>query len=504
MTTRRGGISALSLHFCENRCDQARGRRTRKVLFASLVSCLVAGCLPGQDRASDSTSAATKSNHAAKAGRLDRGGGATPPDMRVETTATVIPTSAPDPGNALPAARPPAPADEALGRFFDALAALDRGGRQKPVTIVHIGDQHIAADRITATLREQFQRRFGNAGRGLMPPGVFRVAGARITRNGDWRIASSARGDSGPFGLTGLRLTGREGATLQLATPEAPFDWAEVTFATGPETGEGYVGVGESGDVVSTRTAEPTWQRIRINAGGSTLTVRAEGAAPVQLLSWRLMRDSAGVRYVNLGVPGATMETAERWTDAFFKADIQHLSPDLIVIGYGTNAAFDDQLDPEAYITAADTLIARLRSAAPNASLLLVGPPDVARLPSYAARDGSHACRALTAEERVSYAGRLQARSPRLARWHPPLKLRAVKRALQVVASRERAFFWDWAKAMGGPCGIHAWVHASPPLAAEDHRNFTAEGARKSARMLFRDLMEAYEGYRVTSASARN
>jgi len=47
-------------------------------------------------------------------------------------------------------------------------------------------------------------------------------------------------------------------------------------------------------------------------------------------------------------------------------------------------------------------------------------------------------------------------------------------------------------------------VHASPPLAAEDHRNLTAEGARKSARMLFREVMDAYEAYRVTSASAKN
>ncbi len=504
MTARRGGFSALSKQISEICNDKRRPKQVASVAVATLLSLFAPGCLPDGDYGNARSMDAPVSNKAAKTDRLVASSTPVSQDVRVETTASVIPTSAPDSGANLPAPAPPASAGEALGHFFEALAALDRGDRQEPVTILHLGDQHIAADRITSELRAQFQARFGDAGRGLMAPGVFRVAGAQITRQGNWRVASSAAGAPGPFGSTGVRLTGRDGARLQLTMPEAPFDWAEITFATGPETGKAYVAVDSKGDVISTRTEAETWQRIKINASGQTLAVRAEGSAPVRLLSWRVVRKNAGVRYVSLGVPGATVRTTRAWTPPFFKADLEHLSPDLIILGYGTNSAFDDRLDPNEYLQATEDFIGKLRAAAPGSSILVIGPPDVGQLPAYAANESTDACRPLGGEERADYTALLNAENPRLARWHPPLKLRAVRRALRVAASRAGAYFWDWAEAMGGPCSIHAWVHATPPLAAQDHRNFTAEGARKSARTLFQTLMQAYERYRASAAVAEN
>ncbi len=465
------------------------------------IPLLLSACLPeGQNAGGQSQ--ATISNAPAKADRLDSRDTLTRRDVRVETTATVIPTSAAEPVSTVSAPPQLIPADEALGNFFEALAALDRGDRQESVTILHLGDEHIAADRITAELRAQFHARFGNAGRGLMAPGVFRIAGARISREGDWRVASSAEGDAGPFGLTGVRLTGRNGATLNMTMLESPFDWAELTFATGPDAGDAYVAVEDKGDVVSTRTANETWQRIKINAGGSALSVRAVGSEPVRLLSWRVMRENPGVRYVNLGVPNARVDTAAVWSDAFVKADLTHLSPDLIILGYGTNSSFDDALNTQQYAAATDNLIARVRAALPDVSLIIVGPPDVATLPPHARGRSTDACRPLSAEERANYDRLLIAESPRLARWYPPIGLVEVRRALRSAASRHAAFFWNWSEAMGGPCSIHTWVHATPPLAAPDHRNLTPEGARKIARALYRDLMQGFEQYRSRVASA--
>lgn len=502
MATRHRRSWALSVQFSEKSGKAAPVRRTISLLTVCALPILVLGCLP-EDQNGRAGGNAPASNVAAKENRLDIEGIPASADVRVETTASVIPTSAPDTGAAPTLAAPSVPIGQALGGFFEALAALDRGARQEPVTILHLGDQHIAADRITAELRAQFQARFGDAGRGLMAPGVFRVANARINREGDWHVASSAAGDSGPFGLTGVRMSGRNGATLGLDMP-TPFDWAEITFATGPNAGDAFVAVDGKGDVVTTRKATETWQRIKINAAGKKLSVRAEGEAPVRLLSWRVVRDAAGVRYINLGVPGATVWTPNAWTDAFVKAELGHLAPDLIVFGYGTNAAFNDALEPGAYAEAAGAAIDRLRAGAPNASFLVIGPPDVARLPEHAGRESTDACRALTVEERATYADMLRTENPRLARWHPPLKLRAVRRALQLAANQRGAFFWDWSETMGGPCSIHTWVHTTPPLAAADHRNFTAEGAKTTARALFQDIMRGFEQHRARVVEVKN
>lgn len=483
-------------------------RVAANVASLGLVSVLALGCLPGDgSEANQSEIEGPVSNVAAKSDRLSFGSApgrdTADGNYRVETTAAVLPTSAPDPG-ATAAAQPvqAVPAREALAHFFKALTALDQGARKDPVTILHLGDDHIAADRLASVLRSEFQARFGDAGRGFMAPGTFRIAGAGIARQGDWHAASSAAGDDGPFGLTGVRLTGRNGARLTLSMRDAPFDWAEITFAAGPNTGTAFVAVDKQGDSVSTRAAESTWQRIKINAGGKNLTVRAEGERPIHLLSWKMARESAGVHYVNLGVPGATARTPERWKEAFVEADMERLSPDLVVLGYGTNEAFDHSFDGEAYAGAVSRLIERLKTAAPEASLLVMGPPDVARIPAYASLESADACRALTAEERSNYTALLRARNPRLGRWHPPLNLRKVRSTLRRAASEHGAFFWDWSEFMGGACSIHAWVHARPPLATADHRHFTERGARESARALFQDIMQAYQNYRARTARA--
>lgn len=487
------------------------------VRFAA-VGCMCimsAGCLPGD--ATEQTGKAPSpsfplSNLADKSDRWDvvakRQADAAPQTAyRVATTATVVPTSASAEPRRSGESRFPASADvparEALRGFYDALAALDSGDRSRPVTIVHLGDGHIAADRFTATLRTRLQARFGDAGRGLMAPGLFRVEGADIVRSGNWTTASSVAGDPGPFGLAGVRLTMQQGASLEVSMPRAPFDWAEIMFSTNRDTGKVRVEVDGKGDTVGTSTMEPTWQRIRVKAGGATLKLRAEGGGPVHVLSLAVGRDTNGLRYINLGVPQATALTPQRWADDVVAAELKHLSPDLLVIGYGTNEAFNNRLDGGEYASAFAALLARLKSAAPDASVLVIGPPDVAHVPRFAAGRAADACRALSEAERADYAKLVRQQNLRLGRWHPPLRLRTVRRAARRAAAEAGAYFWDWSAMMGGPCSVHAWVHAQPPLASASHRHFTPAGARHSAEALFRDLLNGYERYRMSAKAAR-
>ncbi len=41
-----------------------------------------------------------------------------------------------------------------------------------PVNILHLGDSHTASDKFSGRLRQLFQRRFGSAGRGMLPMGL--------------------------------------------------------------------------------------------------------------------------------------------------------------------------------------------------------------------------------------------------------------------------------------------------------------------------------------------
>ena len=394
-----------------------------------------------------------------------------------------------------------APDDTPLTRFYRTLSALKSGLRYAPVTILHLGDSHIAADRFSGDLRELFQARFGNAGRGMMMPGFafpyYRARGVTFARKGKWSAANSFTKDAGPYGLSGVRLgASGAGAALSLTSEEGAFEWAEVAFLTRAKGGAATVSFGGARRTVATSGPERKIKRVRIARKGRKLEVVAKGDARVSVLSWSAGHNRPGIRYVSFGIPGATADTPLSWDEALVADDLARLKPDLIVLGYGTNEGFDDDLDPPAYERRVAGLLKRLKRDAPRASFLMLGPPDSARLPRFA-RDkaGNTPCAVLTEGERRDYALLLKAKSPKLARWHAPPKLSTVRASLRRVAGTHGAYFWDWSRVMNGPCGIHDWAKAEPALAARDHVHLRSAGAKRSATALFEELMAGYEAH---------
>ncbi len=351
------------------------------------------------------------------------------------------------------------PAAQALQSFYSALAALTAGKRTQPVSIVHLGGDQIVNDRFTGSLREHLVSRFGNAGRGLMLPGLYPVRGMKVDRGGQWTLASAAGDASGPFGITGVRVTSSaHDAWLRFTSVEGSFDWADVTLMTGP--GQGTAAVSVDGDVklIPANTASTAQTSIRITAKAREITIRPQGNGPISVLSVASGTHTPGILYTNAGLPGATASAMEKWNADFAAADFQKLNPDLIVFEYGTREGFNDSLDAKQYEARFNAIVDQIRMWAPHASILIIGPPDAARLPTFAGSAGAQACRPLNAHEIANYAQLLGRSDERLARWHAPPQLDAVRSAMRRQAAESGAFFWDWAKYMGGSCSIHAWT----------------------------------------------
>lgn len=385
------------------------------------------------------------------------------------------------------------PAATALASFYKALRELQGGGRARPVTVIHLGDDHIVSDRFSGDLRERLQGRFGNGGRGLMSPTPLKTRDVKFEAGGgQWTVISSAKGGAGPFGLTGVKASSAtKGAWLRLNASEDPFEWAEATFETGPGFGAAEVSVDGETKLVPCDGKAKEWKSVRINHSGRELMIRAMGDGPITLMSWMLGSNRPGVRYASLGLPQASALTPGSWDPGVVAADMKKLEPDLIIFSYGSQEGMNDRLDRDYYARSVSSIMARLKQTAPHASLLVIGPPDSARTPAFAAQ--ASACRPLSAQETANYAKMVREQDQRLARWHPPLRLAQVRAGLSRAAAAHGAYFWDWSKVMGGPCGIHAWALAAPPMATADHMHLTADGARHSAKALFFDLMGGYD-----------
>ncbi|MEZ5926408.1 MAG: hypothetical protein R3D57_18725 [Hyphomicrobiaceae bacterium] len=454
------------------------------VALAAIFGLLVGGCEPVVNEK-------TAINRTNKADPLAVASG-------LQKTARALePTSANTLAAEVPEPIAEADAGEALARFHKDLLALASGARRQPVTILHFGDDHITADRFSSELRRLFQSRFGDAGRGLiMPAGAYRfhrADGIRLGLEGDWTSETVIGTPEGGFSLTGVRVLSTAAGDSMTLDVDGGFDTAEVTFAGGPDRGKARVSIDGQAVDVPTRRKGTRLVRSLSQRPGTHIEIRALQSHGIAVTGITLGRKAAGIRYVNLGLPGADIDALAGLDQALAGEELRQLSPSLIVFNYGSVSALNDSLDLAQYAETATSLVRRIHSWSPGASIVVVGPPDTVRLPDYAgtaARDSDDTpCRALAVEEIDRYPQDLAAADPRLARWHPPINMAAVRKIWRRVAAGEGAVFWDWQAMMGGDCSIHAWIYANPPLAQRDHSLMTEAGYRRSAAALFQRLV---------------
>ena len=342
-----------------------------------------------------------------------------------------------------------------LGRFHAKLKAIEDGKRRKPLTILHIGDSHVASDSFSRGIRNELQSRYGHAGRGMvLPASAFKYGVAdqvRLSSSGNWRAKTALKSKVGPFGISGVNLTSRSSKSSMTMTSQKGFDWVEVTVLSGPSQGRVSMKVGATTKKFNAWSKSKGSKTFRLDTKGNRLVIRPGGGAQTTVLNWGGGKNRAGVRYVNFGLIGATVDITRRFDKRLVANDIKRLDPDLIVYGYGTNEGFKDNLNIKKYKAYANNFMKQVKASAPNADLVFIGAASGLR------KRGKRAC----------------------GRWAIPPKLGPVRKAIRNIAATQNGAYWDWSAAMGGKCGINSW--ASKKLASRDRVHLTNAGYRKSA-----------------------
>ena len=395
---------------------------------------------------------------------------------------------------------------ERLRPWFDKLARTRRD--RHAVRILQIGDSHTAGDQITGAWRAVLQARFGNAGRGLLPPGRpyqgYLTRDVTATQSAGWSVAgifgAAYKGAGGPLiGVSGYSLTSTvEGASMAITADRVSFDRLTVCALAGPGAGTMRLQVGGVVRAVplASERVEPRCETMDSDgpAYGASLTV--EGGA-VTVTSWSTeRRDTGGVILSNLGTVGAQLTHVERTDDRVVAAEIATYRPDLLVVAFGTNEAFLPRFSGVEYERRLRADIARLKRLAPGVPVLLIGAPDSAtRQPALQSGESgmSAPCPAsddFFAPERLD--GNVIAPpplpAPGLQSWRPTAALASVQTIERRVAHDLGLAFWDWGAAMGGRCTATAWATQVPPLMRGDRVHFTTVGGAEIARRLQADL----------------
>lgn len=267
----------------------------------------------------------------------------------------------------------------ALSHFFDALdGTVATGGRAE---VMVFGNSLIASDGVTGVVRERLVERFGDGGRGLVLADCMASYGPRGRTAQDargWTTANVAglEKPSTPVGLAGV-----------IHVSDGP---AESSFAlAGEQEAEVFFFAQEGAPRLRWRCDRGPWieipdgpagprvERIRLPEFSERFELQAPGARAV--CHGVSLERGAGVVLDVLGVPSADAALWLEADEASFTSQLAARRPDLITVMLGANEAKRISWGKATRDSTEESLVAfleRLRTAAPGASCLVVGPGD--------------------------------------------------------------------------------------------------------------------------------
>ncbi|WP_368543955.1 SGNH/GDSL hydrolase family protein [Enterobacter soli] len=361
-------------------------------------------------------------------------------------------------------AQPSSPSVQTRGYLTDygekgmqALSARLHNSRRKLTHIVVIGDSHTAADFLSGQLRRQFQHRYGNGGIGFISPLAVpgnRYSNVKFSRTKGWQAVNSRRQSNPRFTLGG-----------NIATP---LSWDSETRVTALE-GESsinaqalYRSLGGAtlqlqGRAIPLADSQGRWELSEAARVPLSFSVSVSGENETELAGlWLTAAQPKGVIVSALGINGAQISMLDKWQDDW-PGTLSMLNPDLVILAYGTNEAFNTDLSLSEYRQTLVRQIKKIRKAEPGAAIMLIGPG------SSIMHKGAASC---------------EKRQPAL--------LKPIIEVQKQVARSEQTLFWDWFAWMGGDCSIERL--AQQGMARPDLIHLTAEGYQASAAALWRDL----------------
>jgi lysophospholipase L1-like esterase len=359
-----------------------------------------------------------------------------------------------------------------LRPFFDQLHQLEADPKAQLVRVIQFGDSHTAGDSFTGALRTLFQQKFGDGGAGFSFAGYpfagYHIHGTKRAQSTGWLALGTHLNDigDGMVGMGGVSL--RTEAAGNWVSLDADATSLQVQYLVQPNGGS--IEIRDNDTLIATvstasnDTLAPDTAGhfdAPVEPGPHHFEVLTVDPAPVRLLGIST-ENAAGVTYEAAGINGAEASLFLRWNEALQQTLMLETNPALIVLSYGTNEAGDRNWTGEGYAAMFQRIIERCRRLAPNASILVVGPPD----------------RALRAGRRA---------------WKPFSGVDRIVAAQRSVCRQMHCAYWDQRSRMGGFGSMRDW--ASIGWAQPDHTHFTGEGYTELASALFSDIVQQYDSY---------
>lgn len=339
------------------------------------------------------------------------------------------------------------------------------------INIVQIGGSHIQADIISGQMRKRFQSFQGdqNAGRGFVFP--YRLAhtntpyGYHFERSGNWTTCRNVEKKRVcNLGMAGI-MAYTEDSISSLAVCFEPQNDIKYYF----NRLKIYHEISEASFTIRIDSTLVESKRVDTKGGYTefllTQYIDSLGIDFVKMDSFQtgftlyglnLETDEAGVVFHNLGVNGAAVPSFLRCN--LLSQQLATIKPDLVILGLGINDAYGKNFSQVDYERNYDQLVAEIRKANPDVSIVYTTNNDSYIRRRYLNRNGIK-----------------------------------VQESMFRLAKNQGAVVWDMFEIMGGLNSIVVWQHYG--LAKKDRIHFTRAGYVLMGDLFFDSLINDFGKY---------
>lgn len=339
------------------------------------------------------------------------------------------------------------PVQAATDTWQQKLNRLHQGENVK-FRIVQLGDSHTAGGFLTDELRRVLQKRWGDGGIGWIYPN--QISGQRnglvSYSSNQWPIFNSLKKDKHTveFPIGGMVTQTLAQHNLIIRPNIGTDEPQNIQLMLKPITPAAILSIHDANGVGHVLQAFPNqhWQnfalqiRLPISVNAVDHHVWQMGLINIENMNPK------GVVVSALGINGAKLAHSQNWRSQWY-ADLAQTEADLVILAYGTNEAFDSQMNAVQVEQYWQYVLQNIRYRLPEAGILVLGAPE-----SLIHKTGGCGTR--------------------------PANLTTMQQIQQKVAQQAGAMYWSWQDVMGGECSMKHWM--AKKWAQADGVHFTPQG----------------------------
>jgi hypothetical protein len=354
----------------------------------------------------------------------------------------------------------------AMEKFYQAL--IKRKNGEGTVRIGYFGDSMIEGDLLTMDLRSFFQKQFGGRGVGFVPVTSV-VSGFRTTIrhsfSPDWTVYhfNNDGGAKHPLGPSGYCFIPAPGSWVK---------YGSTNYSGGFSSVKLYYGKGDSLDKIKVVTPDAETgftldggnainQLVLNSTGTANLRVDFKCGVPLNVYGFSF-ESGPGVYLDNYSFRGNSGLPLTMIPQNIYSGFDTHLGYDLIILHYGLNVVAHNIKDYNWYKIGLRNMLAHVKNAFPNASILLVSVNDKA----YREPTG----------------------------WETEPDIPILVNIQKAVAEEKKIAFWNLYENMGGYNSMVHWAEGDT-VYSSDYIHPNSKGGNRIALMMYKKIMEQFALY---------